>query len=112
VGKIYDGDVGTEFRFNAGIDLAGSTVLTVKFKRPDESKDSWTNGEIYDGTWLDRDGDKDTKYNTNWFRYVTVEGDLNEGEDTIAWEFQIYVELPSGWKGHGEVVTEIIYETI
>ena len=110
MGKVYKNDIGTELRFNAGTDLTDATVLTVCYKKPDGSTGTWTNGEIWDGTWLDKDGEIDPKYDENWFRHVTVDGDLDVADDATAWEFQIYVELPAG-KWHGEKDVEIVYDT-
>ena len=112
MGKIHKLDIGTQFRFYAGADLTDAGVLTVKYKKPDGTTGSWTDGEIWDGTWLDEDGNLDPKYDEEWFRYVTAENDLDEGDDVSKWKFQIYVELASGWKGHGEAVFEVIFDII
>ena len=111
MGKVYEEDVGTEFRFYAGVDLAEATVLTIYYKKPSGATGKWISGEIWDDTWEDKDGNKDPKYDTKWFRHVTEDGDLDEGDDIQAWEFQIYVELPSG-KWRGELALETIHETI
>lgn len=111
MGKVYKNDIGTGFRFNAGADLTDATVLTVCYKKSNGETGIWTNGEIWNGTWKDKYGKIDPKYDKKWFRHVTIDGDLNEADDATAWEFQIYVELPSG-KWHGGIDVEIIYETL
>lgn len=81
-GKIYVGDVGTAIICNCGEDVSTATSRKIKIKKPD-------------GTEVEKDAEV---YQTNYFKYVTVTGDLNlEG----LYKVQPTMTLGS-WSGSGE----------
>lgn len=107
MGKIYKNDIGTKLRFCAATDISDASVVRVYYKKPSGATGYW-DGELWDGTWTNDEG---YIYDNTWLQYITTDGDLDEGNDDTAWEFQIYVETPA-WKGRGETVLITVYETL
>lgn len=81
--KIYEGDIGTIIRLNCGTDISEGTVFNIKVRQSNDTELTWV-GEL-DHT------------DSNYMRYITVEGDLIKG----SYKIQAYIETPS-WKGRGE----------
>lgn len=90
--KVYVGDISTKIRLDAGVDITEATVLEIHYTKPDGTKGVWTA--------LPED--------SNYGYYLTVDGDLDENG---VWEVQLYVEL-GGWKGHGEITSFSVFETL
>jgi hypothetical protein len=87
--KTYLNDIGTEIILDSGEDISGQTTLEIKYKKPEGDTGTWTA----------------SVYNTNYAKYTTVDGDLDE---IGTWTVQIYVVLPS-WTGHGEAAQFKVY---
>ena len=95
--KIYVGDIGTEITCDSkGVVLTGATTLKIKYTKPSGTSGEWV-------ATIDPQDDNIAVYKT------TLVSDLDV---TGMWEFQIYTELPSGWKGHGEKAKYRVYEPI
>lgn len=90
--KIYKGDIGTEIRLNTGVDLQ-SAVVSIYYKKPSGTTGYWSS-TVDDSTYV---------------LYTIQDGDLDEAGE---WTLQTYVELLSGWKGHGEIVSMMVWEPI
>jgi hypothetical protein len=83
--EIYVGDVGTQLRFDIGVDNSNITKAVIKVRRPDKSCAEW-NASL---------GPEDTEIS-----YTIQSGDLDiKGKYML----QPYVELP-GWSGYGKPV--------
>jgi hypothetical protein len=91
--EIFVGDVGTELRFDIGVESADVQVAKIKVVKPDKSTVEW------DAVV----GPGDTEVS-----YTIQEGDL---DISGTWKLQVYVELP-GWKGHGSIVSMKVKETL
>ena len=89
--KVYLNDIGTDIILNAGSSLTGESTLQIKYQKP--SGDS--------GVW------EADVYNTNYAKYTTISGDLNEAG---TWLLRIYTKLIS-WHGHGNVVEMKVYDS-
>jgi hypothetical protein len=88
--RIYQNDVGVEFRFNVGQSLAGATKMEFHIQKPD-------------GTEIARTA---TQYGaTQYITYTTIAGDLNLSGD---YRVHAYVEWSSS-KHHGKTVIVRIY---
>jgi len=82
--EIFVGDVGTELRFDIGVESADVTLAKIKVLKPDKTTVEW-NAVI---------GPGDTEIS-----YIVTVGDFDMSG---TYKFQPYVELPS-WKGHGTI---------
>ncbi len=90
--RIYVGDT-PPIILDCGEDVSGFAVLQIKWKKPS-------------GATATKNA---TPYQTNYAKYDTVDGDLDE--EGLMY-FQTYGEENSdgsGWKGHGRVFRERIY---
>jgi len=83
--RIFQNDIGTKVRLDAGTNISAATSLKIKYKKPDGTTGLWT--ATLDGT--------------NYAYYYTIMGDLDQ---TGRWEVQLYVVSP-GWTGYGEITT-------
>lgn len=88
--KPYVGDVGTVIRFDMQEAVAGATNLKLRIEKP--------RGEV-----VVRVAVFDT--DPNKIKYTTVAGDFDEAGE---FKFNPYFEK-SGWKGHGDTVTQRVY---
>ena len=84
--EIFVGDVGTELRFNVGVETADVQTAQIKVVKPDKSTLTW-DAEI-------GPGDEEVSY-------TIKDGDLDING---TWKMQVYLELP-GWRGHGSIVS-------
>ncbi len=82
---VYTGDVGTEIILDCIEDITASTVRTIKVRKSNGLKTTWTA----------------TLEGTTQIKYVILAGDLDVVGD---WTLQAYIEM-TGWKGSGELVT-------
>ena len=89
--KVYLNDIGTDIILNAGSALTTQTTLTIKYQKPGGTSGEWVA----------------SVYNTNYAKYTTISGDLNEAG---TWLLRIYTELAS-WQGHGNVVEMKVYDS-
>jgi len=90
--KIYESDIGTEIKLDAGETLVGYSVLEIHYLKPDR---------VTEGIWL-ASNVEETKA-----RYITTtSGDLSPNG---TWHVKIYVVL-SGWRGFGETVEMKVYD--
>ena len=90
--KIYVGDIPL-IRLDCGVDISAATLFKIKYRKPDQSNQEWTEG---DGVEIS---------GTQYLQYQTLATDLDQSG---AWEFQVYLEIGS-WKGHGETAAIRIY---
>ena len=94
--KIYVGDINTIIALDSqGVVLTGAGVLKIKYIKPSGSTGEWV-ATVDPG-------------DTNVAIYTTA---LNDLDVAGIWAFQTYAELPSGWKGHGEIAKQRVYEPI
>lgn len=81
--KIYEGDHGTTFYLDCGVDITSSSVRKILFRRPDGSVGEWS--ALFD-----------PNRPTEVF-YRATGDDLDQPG---RWLIQTYVEMPTGiWKG-------------
>lgn len=90
MGKIYVNDVGTEIVVDCGSDISTATTTDLLIHKPNGRVATWS-GSIY---------------NTNYIKYTTILGDLDEAGD---YKIQAYIELPS-WSGRGESTSFTVYK--
>jgi len=93
--KVYENDIGTEIKLNAGTSLAGHTVLEIHYLKPDGA------GGWVEGIWTATDVE------TTKAQFITTaSGDLSPNGN---WKVKIYADLPSGtwW---GETVEMKVYD--
>jgi len=91
--EVFAGDIGTELRFDVGVQTADCVTQIIKVKRPDKTCVQWE-AEI---------GPGDTE-----IRYILGPGDVDiKGKYLL----QPYLELPE-WSGHGKVVTLEVLATV
>lgn len=92
MGKVFVGDIKTKIRLDAGIDISAATKLEIHYTKPDAVTGKWT-AVLED---------------TDYAYYLTAVDDLDMNG---VWEVQLYVEFED-WKGHGEIATFTVYETL
>jgi hypothetical protein len=94
MGKIYVGQVDVEIKPDAKIALGTPTILKIAYKKPGGDTGLWPlagNADVVESTKA---------------QYFTVTDDLDESG---MWVFQVYAELPGGFKGYGEELRRRIY---
>ena len=90
--KIYEGDIGTKIRLNAGSDITSETTCNINYIKPDGTTGQWT-AEVED---------------TNYAYHTTIKDDL----DVVGvWQVQLYVVLTS-WTGHGEIASFQVHKPL
>jgi len=90
MGKIYVGDVDTEFIAETGSDLTSATQTDIEVLKPDGSEMTWT------GTVIE----------TENIRYLSKPGDLDQAG---VYARQAVVTLP-GWRGRGETTYFTVFD--
>jgi len=91
--KIFVGDTGTKLKFDVSVDAASIVLAKIKYQKPDGTT----------GEWL-ASPEAET-----YITYTTQGGDIDKPGP---WQFQPYVELASGWKGRGTIVTLSVWPTL
>ena len=89
--KIYENDIGTEIKLNAGTSLVGYSILEIHYLKPDGTEGIWmaSNVETTKASFI-----------------TTTSGDLSPNG---TWKVKIYTVLPDGtW--FGETVEMKIYD--
>ena len=90
MGKIYKGDIGTRIELDAGSDISTADILTIIYKKPDDTI----------GAWYAQISGTQKAY------YDTKKDDL----DVVGrWEVQLYVATAT-WKGTGTQATFTVYD--
>ncbi len=89
--SVSVGDIGVQFKLNAGQDLSAQTTLQIKYQKPDGTFGAWT--AVISGT--------------NYATYTTKDGDLDQ--DGV-WQVQIYVVTPS-FTAHGKKA-QVLVESV
>ena len=95
---VYVGDVNTEVRLKAteGIPIQSPIVWRIEYEKPDGSTGYWDASVYVSGT--------------DYYASAIVQnGDFDQSG---LWKFQVYAELATGWKGHGDQVEEWLYTPI
>ena len=92
--KAFKGDIGTKIQLDAGSDISTGDVFKIYYEKPNGVTGIWP-AEL-EGTQI--------------IYYITLTAsDLDQvGE----WKFQIYVELPTPWKGRGDIASLQVYDKI
>jgi hypothetical protein len=90
--SVFTGDIGVQFKLNAGIDISANTRLEIHYIKPDLSTGCWSA----------------ILFGTNYAVYTTVAGDLDQAG---MWTLQIYVETPS-YKAHGKKAQVLVDKSI
>lgn len=88
--RVYEYDIGTEIKLDAGSSLAGYSVLQIHYLKPDGTEGYW------DATQVE----------TTKGRYISASGDLSPNG---VWKLKLYVVL-SGWQGFGNTVEMPVYD--
>lgn len=93
---VYVGDILTQIilRATLTVPLGNPPVLKIKYRKPDGSTGEWEDATVYQ---------------TYYVKKIVANGDLDQSG---LWTFQVYAELESGWKGHGEEYQEWLYSPI
>jgi hypothetical protein len=91
--KIFENDIGVQFRVYAGVDISSATSIVMKVKKPSGTETSWTASY-----------DTDNSY---YATYTTVSGDLNEDGD---WLLSLEVQMPTAPSITGESASFTVYE--
>jgi len=81
---VFEGDSGTELRFDVGVPTADMILANIKVIKP---------GQI-PVTWVATQGPGEEQVS-----YITLDGDI---DTTGVWHLQVYIEFPS-WKGYGSI---------
>ena len=90
--KVFVGDVGTAIILDCGEDVSGGSNPRIAYQKP--SYESGASGE-----WVAE------VYQSNYLKYVTVDGDLDEAGD-----YRVQAKLTlSGWTGRGETALFKVY---
>jgi len=91
--KAHKGDIGRQFKLDAGEDITTATLLQIKYKKPDDTTGVWT-AAVSDTTYA--------VYTTQFIADLDQVG---------KWKIQLYVEM-AGAKVHGPVAEFHVYKRI
>ncbi len=93
VARAHKGDIGRQFKLDAGEDISTATLIQIKYKKPDDTPGVWT-ADVY---------------GTNYGVYTTsLVTDLDQ---VGKWKIQLYVEM-GGVKIHGAVAEFHVYKRV
>lgn len=87
--KSYVGDIGTILEVDCGVDISTSTTHNLMMRKPDLTVVELTG----------------TVYNTNFIRYTTIDGDLDQAG---VYRIQSKIVI-SAWEGRGETERLRVY---
>lgn len=87
--KSYVGDIGTILEVDCGVDISSATTHNLMMQKPDLASVELTG----------------TVHNTNFIRYTTIDGDLDQAG---VYRIQSKVVI-SGWDGLGETAKLRVY---
>ena len=89
--KVYEYDVGTEIKLNAGTSLDGYSVLEIHYLKPGNVEGIWTA----------------TQVETTKGRYITISGDLTPNGP---WKLKLHVVFSGGGEWWGNTVDMPVYD--
>jgi len=91
---IFVNDVGTKLVFDVGIDTSQITKAEIHVRKPDKTNVTWS---------------AQTELNSTNIYYILQQNDV----DMVGvYKLQPYLELSSGWKGHGTPVYMEVKEAV
>ena len=88
-GYHFLNEVDTKIKLDAGTDISLATVKRIDIRKPDGSE-SQNAAAVVDNNYLEYT--------------IPIQDQVGQ------WKAQIYVELPSGWKGHGKTIVWTVFD--
>lgn len=93
VARAHKGDIGRQFKLDAGEDISTATVVQIKYKKPDDTTGTWTAAVV----------------DNNYGAYTTSL--ITDLDQTGKWWIQLYVEM-GGARIHGAVASFHVYKRL
>ncbi len=91
--RAHKGDIGRQFKLDAGEDITTATLIQIKYKKPDDTTGVWVAAAT------------DITYAVYTTQFITDLDQLGK------WKIQLYVEM-DGAKVHGPVAEFHVYKRI
>ena len=89
--KVYEYDIGTEIKLDAGTDLTGYQILEIHYLKEDGTEGIWSASHV----------------ETTKARYITASGDITPNGK---WKLKIFVVMSGGDQWFGNTVEMPVYD--